>query len=455
MNLATIAADLRTKHRDQGPPPVALRKRRLLALRDAIRRNETLVTAALAADLGKSAFETYVSEVGFVLEELARTLANVDAWAAPKRVPTPATLFPGKSSVLPEPFGVVLVISPWNYPFQLCLSPLIGAVAAGNRVVVKPSELVPKTAAAIAAVLGEAFPADEVAVVPGAVAETQVLLSQAFDYIFFTGSTAVGKIVMRAAAEHLTPVTLELGGKSPCLVEASADLALAARRCAWGKFLNAGQTCVAPDYVLVPRELQDRFVAELRTALARFYGPEPKASGDYGRIVNERHFDRLHRLIDGETVAVGGTGSRDERYLAPTVLRDVAWSSPVMEEEIFGPILPVLPYDDLPATLREIVARPKPLAFYLFTERSAVREEVLRRVSFGGGCVNDTVVHLANPNLPFGGVGPSGVGSYHGRKTFETFTHNKALFEQGTAFDVPLRYPPYEGKLGWLKLFLR
>ncbi len=455
MNLGTIAADLQKEHRATGPSQMSLRKRRLGSLRDAIRRNEALLAEALAADLGKSTFEAYVSEVGFILEEISHTLEHMEEWASGKRVPTPMTLFPGNSTIHPEPYGVVLIISPWNYPFQLCLSPLVGAIAAGNRVVVKPSEFVPKTSAAIAALLAEVFPKNEVHVVLGGIAETQLLLAQAFDYIFFTGSTAVGKIVMRAAAEHLTPLTLELGGKSPCLIEASANLELAARRCAWGKFLNAGQTCVAPDYVLIPRELQDRFIQELRAAILNFYGSEPKTSPDYGRIVSEAHLDRLLKLVDSEKTCIGGLSERAERYLAPTVLRDVVWSDPVMADEIFGPVLPVLPYDDFATALKDVAARPKPLAFYLFTERRAVKEEVLNRVSFGGGCVNDTVLHLANPNLPFGGVGPSGMGSYHGRKTFETFTHYKALFEQTTAVDVPLRYPPYKGKLSWLKLFLR
>ncbi len=455
MNLGSIAADLRTVHRTEGPLELGLRKKRLVALRSAIDRNGSAIADALAADLGKSAFEAYVSEIGFIREEISYTLEHLEDWASAKRVPTPMTLFPGKSTVHPEPYGVALIISPWNYPFQLCLSPLVGAIAAGNRVVVKPSEFVPTTSGVIAAVLAEVFAETEVRVVLGGVAETQALLAQAFDYIFFTGSTAVGKIVMRAAAEHLTPLTLELGGKSPCLIDSSANLALAARRCAWGKFLNSGQTCVAPDYVLVPRDLQHRFIDELRSVVQDFYGGDPKVSPDYGRLISEAHFDRLLKLVDADKTAIGGEHLRSERYFAPTVLRDVRWSDPVMEEEIFGPVLPVLPYDDFSEALDQIAARPKPLALYLFTDHQTAKEEVVRRVSFGGGCINDTVLHLANPNLPFGGVGPSGMGSYHGRRTFETFSHFKSVFEQTTAVDVPLRYPPYKGKLGWMKLFLR
>lgn len=455
MKLETLAEDLRQAVLEKGHLDLSLRKKRLEALKKSIKTKEVMINQALKKDLGKSSFEAYATEVGFILEEINFTLKNIDSWAKVKKVKTPLTMFPGKSSIHPEPYGVVLIISPWNYPFQLCLSPFIGALAAGNRVVIKPSEYAPETASVIKNLIDEVFEASEVQVIEGALEETQILLKQRFDYIFFTGSTQVGKIIMKKAAEYLTPVTLELGGKSPCLIEESANLDVAARRCAWGKFLNAGQTCVAPDYVLVPKKLQDEFIAKLVQNIQSFYGSQIKASEDYARIVNVKHFDRLQSLINPQKIAFGGKGVREENYLEPTILKDVSWEDKVMEDEIFGPVLPILPYEDMNEAIDQILERPKPLAFYVFTENESKRKEVISRVPFGGGCVNDTVIHLANPNLPFGGVGTSGIGSYHGKKSFETFTHHKAVFEQGTRVDIPLRYPPYEGKLNWLKLVIR
>ena len=353
------------------------------------------------------------------------------------------------------PYGVVMIISPWNYPFQLCLSPFIGAVAAGNRVVIKPSEFAPHTSKVIKELIESVFAIDEVQVVEGGLEETQELLKQRFDYIFFTGSTSVGKIMMKAAAEHLTPVTLELGGKSPCLIEESANIDIAAKRCAWGKFLNAGQTCVAPDYVLVPTKLQDQFIERMQHHLKVFYTLDVAKSVDYPRIVNQKHFDRLKELIVPDKIAIGGNMNREENFIDPTIMKNVSWSDKIMEDEIFGPLLPIIPYENLDEAIENILARPKPLAFYVFSESSQKTKEIISKVPFGGGCVNDTVIHLANPNLPFGGVGTSGIGSYHGQKSFDTFTHYKSVYSQGTMVDIPLRYPPYEGKLGLLKLLLR
>ena len=454
MNLSMLASELRESIHAKGHLPLETRKRRLEKLRTTILTKETLINEALKKDLGKSAFEAYATEVGFILEEINYTLKNIENWARPKKVRTPFTLFPGKSSVLSEPYGVVLVISPWNYPFQLCFSPFIGAFAAGNRVVIKPSEYAPHTSAIMKSIVAEVFEESEVRIVEGALEETQVLLSQKFDYIFFTGSTAVGKVMMKAAAEHLTPVTLELGGKSPCLIEESANMDVAAKRCTWGKFLNAGQTCVAPDYVLVPRNKQHLFIERMGHHLKTFYGHDPKTSSDYARIVNEKHFDRLEALILKEKVIIGGKTHREENFIEPTVMKDVSWDDKVMDDEIFGPLLPVIPYDNINEAIEQVLRRPKPLAFYLFSEDAKRRKEIISRVPFGGGCINDTVIHLANPHLPFGGVGTSGIGSYHGKKSFDTFTHYKSVFEQGTKVDIPLRYPPYEGKLGWLKFFI-
>lgn len=456
MELQSIATNLRSHIFKNGHLSVQLRKQRLQQLKEMIIKSENEITSALSHDLRKSSFETYATEIGFILEELSYTLKHLESWAEVKKVKTPLTLFPGKSFIYPEPYGVVLIISPWNYPFQLCLSPFIGAIAAGNRVVVKPSEYALKTSNVIAKIINSVFQEDEVVVVEGGMEETQVLLKQKFDYLFFTGSTMVGKIMMKAAAEHLTPLTLELGGKSPCIIEKSANIDVAAKRVAWGKFINAGQTCVAPDYVLIPKDLQDFFISKVKFHLKSFYGDDINASVDYPRIINERHFDRLKDLIDPSKVAIGGELIREDKYISPTVLKNVDWSDKVMEDEIFGPVLPLIPYEDLNEAIEKIISLPKPLAFYVFSEDEEKSRQIISKIPFGGGCINDTVVHLANPNLPFGGVGTSGIGSYHGQKSFDTFTHYKSVYAQGTGVDIPLRYPPYnEKKLGWLKFFLR
>lgn len=455
MELIKISSFLSAAKQKQGPLSLAVRKEKLSLLKKLIKEKENVISEALKNDLGKSSFESYVSEIGFILEDLGHTLKHIDQWCKIKKVRTPLTLFPGKSFISPEPYGVVLLISPWNYPFQLCLSPFIGAIAAGNRVVVKPSEFAPQTAHVIKGILTSIFAPDEVQVVEGGVEETQVLLKQKFDYIFFTGSTPVGKIMMKAAAEHLTPVTLELGGKSPLVIEDSANLDVTAKRCAWGKFINAGQTCVAPDFVLVPKHLQDKFIERLQHHVKAFYGENPESSPDYPRIVNEKHFDRLKDLIDIDKVAFGGQMNREQKYLAPTVIKNVQWTDTIMEDEIFGPILPVIPYEDLDQAIEKMLELSKPLALYVFSESISKSREIMSKIPFGGGCINDTIVHLANPNLPFGGVGTSGIGSYHGQKSFDTFTHYKSVYQQGTAVDIPLRYPPYEGKLNWLKLIIR
>lgn len=454
MTLHVLANEMRSMCLRNGGLSVQRRKESLTKLKRSIQAKESQINQALKEDLGKSTFETYATEIGFILDEIGHTLKNLEDWAAPKKVKTPLTLFPGTSTVYPEPYGVVLIISPWNYPFQLCLSPLLGAIAAGNRVVIKPSEFAPHTSSIIKLIIEEVFNRDEVYLVEGGIDETQILLKQKFDYIFFTGSTMVGKIIMKAASEHLTPVTLELGGKSPCLIEESANLDMAAKRCAWGKFLNAGQTCVAPDYVLIPRKMQEQFIKSLKNYIDQFYG-DVKSSLDYPRIINQKHFDRLTSLVVPEKIAIGGDFNRDEKYISPTVLRNVTWEDKVMEDEIFGPILPVIPYESLDEAIEKIMSSPKPLAFYVFSENEFQRQNIIKKVPFGGGCINDTVIHLANPNLPFGGVGTSGIGSYHGKKSFDTFSHFKSVFEQRNLVDIPLRYPPYDGKLSWLKLFIR
>jgi aldehyde dehydrogenase (NAD+) len=438
----------------QGGLAPSLRKERLKQLKKVIAAKEALISKALLLDLGKSEFESYVSEIGFILDELSFIRKNLDDWMGPQKVTTPLPLLPGKSVIYSEPHGVVLVIAPWNYPFQLCLAPVIGAIAAGNRVVVKPSEVASQTAQIIQEILEDVFEEDEVTVIQGAVEETTQMLKERYDYIFFTGSTAVGKVIMKAAAENLTPVTLELGGKSPCIIDESADLVTAAKRIVWGKFLNAGQTCVAPDYILVHESLKDAFVEKFKSTLQDFFGSDIKQSPDYPRIINTRHFDRLLSLLNPAKVKVGGDHDREGRYIAPTLMDDVEWTDKVMEDEIFGPILPVLTFKNLNDIIPEILKRPRPLALYFFGEDEAAERKILERISFGGGCINDTVIHLANPHLPFGGTGHSGVGSYHGEKSFQTFSHQKSVFKQMNKVDIPLRYPPYKGKLNWIKFFV-
>ncbi|MGE3608727.1 MAG: aldehyde dehydrogenase [Bacteriovoracaceae bacterium] len=428
------------------------RKKHLIRLKESILNYEQEIYQGLKDDLGKSAVESYLTELGFILEEIKFVIKNLSNWSRPKKVKTPINLFPGKSYIYPEPYGTVLIISPWNYPFQLCFSPLIGAIAAGNRVVLKPSEFTTKTSMILKKIINEVFSDQEVLVIEGGVEETQRLLKQKFDYIFFTGSTSVGRIVMKAAAEFLTPVTLELGGKSPVLITDSADLNVAAKRCAWGKFTNAGQTCVAPDYVLIPEKLQEEFISLISHHIKSFYFSSDDL--EYGKIINQKNFDRLLDLIIPEKVAVGGNFEREKLSITPTILKNISWSDKIMKDEIFGPILPIIPYSNINEAITSIKNYPKPLAFYLFGNNKNMNNKIIQDLSFGGGCINDTLIHLANPYLPFGGVGDSGMGSYHGRKSFETFSHMKSVFHQSTWVDIPLRYPPYKNKLRWLKFFM-
>jgi aldehyde dehydrogenase (NAD+) len=409
---------------------------------------------ALHKDLGKGEFEAYTGEVGFVYEEIGHALSHMDEWARTVRVPTPLVHQPSESAIHVQPRGTVLVIGPWNYPLQLMLSPLVGAVAAGNTAVLKPSELAPATAAVVGRLIERTFSPDFCAVVGGGVPETTRLLAERFDHIFFTGSIPVGKVVMRAAAEHLTPVTLELGGKSPCIVDEHVDVAVAARRITWGKFYNAGQTCVAPDYLLVHRSVKSDLLAGIKKSLAEFFGADPQQSPDYGRIVNERHFDRLAELVDGK-VYLGGQKDRASLYFAPTVLDDARMSDRSMAGEIFGPVLPVLAFDTLDEAVALVKERPNPLACYVFTSRSATEKRIVDEVPFGGGCVNNTLIHLANPHLPFGGVGASGMGAYHGKFSFDTFSHKKAVTKTTTRLDLKLKYPPYAGRLGLIRKLIR
>ncbi len=418
----------------------------LESLRQAILRQENKICAALEKDLNKCALESYMTEIGMVLEEIRYVQKHLRQWSREKRVPTPLSQFPARSFISPQPYGVALVMSPWNYPFQLAIEPLIGAIAAGNCAVVKPSAYAPASSQAIADLINSCFQPEFVAVVQGGREENAALLDEKFDFIFFTGGVEVGKLVMEKASRNLTPVCLELGGKSPCIVDETADLPLAARRIIFGKILNAGQTCVAPDYLLVQEGVKDRLVALLRKEIHRSLGPRPLECPDYGKIVNEKHFRRLLSLLEGETPLEGGEADPATLRIAPTILEPASPQSPVMAEEIFGPILPVLTFRQLEEAVDFINARPRPLALYLFTGSRQTERLFLDRCSFGGGCINDTVVHLATSHMPFGGVGNSGMGSYHGKASFETFSHHRSILKKYPWPDLPIRYRPYTAR---------
>lgn len=435
------------------PRPIESRLDQLERLYKTIVQWEDRICLALQMDLGKSHEEAYMTEIGMVLSEISCFLRHLPRWAKQKRAPLPMSLFPGKSYVLKEPYGVVLIMAPWNYPFQLTMNPLVGAIAAGNHCVVKPSAYAPATAQVIADLVSACFPSEQAAVILGSRAENRALLEERFDYIFFTGGVNMGKVVLEKAARYVTPVTLELGGKSPCIVEESADIRTAARRIAFGKALNSGQTCVAPDYLLVQERVKDRLLSEIKQCWEDFYGGA-LVSPQWPKMVNQKHYQRVMSLIQGEKIFCGGEG--DGERIEPTILTDVSWDAPIMREEIFGPVLPVITFKTIDETIPLINGRERPLALYLFTRRASVKELVLKTVPFGGGCVNDTVVHLSSSRLPFGGVGQSGMGRYHGKYSFDTFTHEKAVVMKGNWPDIQMRYPPFsKKKLNLIKKFLR
>ncbi|PKE17370.1 aldehyde dehydrogenase [Macrococcoides caseolyticum] len=437
----------------QSTKDIKFRKKYLKALKKSIKKHESDILDALKSDLGKNKVEAYATEVGFVMKELSYIIKELKNWAKTKSVTTPMMQFPAKSFIKYEPYGTVLIIGPFNYPFQLVMSPLIGALAAGNCAVVKPSEMTPQTSMVVQEILEEVFPPDYVKVVQGEKEVTSQLLDERFDYIFFTGSTKVGQIVYEKASKHLTPVTLELGGKSPVIIDDTANLKVAAERIAFGKFMNAGQTCVAPDYVLIDNEIKVKFVEALQATIQEFYGAQIEQSEDFGRIVNDNHFNRLVNIIEDsrQQVIYGGESNADELFVAPTIILDPELSDSVMQQEIFGPILPIIGYDTFNEVYDIVEQYEKPLALYLFTEDSDQITAVFNRLSFGGGCVNDTILHLANPNLPFGGVGHSGIGSYHGKYSFELFSHEKSYITKSTKLESGLLFPPYKGKFKYVK----
>lgn len=425
------------------------RLEKLKQLKKAVEKYEKKIEEALWEDLHKSAYESYLTEISLVKQELNDHIRHLRKWAKPRKVSSPVYLLGSKSRIIYEPLGVVLIIAPWNYPFQLLMTPLIGAISAGNCVVLKPSPYVPHVSEVIAELIAEWFAPDHVTVVQGGKEVNQALLALRFDYLFFTGSQALGKVVMKAAAEHLTPMTLELGGKSPCIVGQEANLKLAARRLIWGKCLNAGQTCIAPDYLFVHADVKDHLFIWMKYYIRQFYGEHPEGSPDYPRIVRKEAMERIVGLMGKGKIVCGGEVNRKERYIAPTIIDEVLPDDPVMQEEIFGPILPVMEYRCEEEIIHYINSREKPLALYYFGNLQEARY-IISQTSSGGVCVNDTIMHIANLHLPFGGVGNSGMGKYHGKETFLTFSNRRSVLYSTTWWDIPLKYPPYKA-LSWLK----
>ena len=436
--------------------PIKFRKEALKKLRTALTENEEKISEAIKKDLGKSAFESYMCETGLVISEISYMIKHLSRFAREKRVATPLAQFASRSYVKPSPYGVTLIMSPWNYPLLLTLDPLVDSLAAGNTAVVKPSAYSPAASAVIKEMLESIFPREYVAVITGGRAENSFLLEEKFDYIFFTGGKTVGKEVMAKASRYLTPVTLELGGKSPCIIDESANLKLAAKRIAFGKYLNSGQTCVAPDYILCEKSVKDKFVSYIKEEIDAQYGKKPLANENFGKIINEKHFARVCALIDKDKTVHGGKSDAASLKIEPTVLDEVTWSDAVMQEEIFGPVLPVLTFESIDEVIDTVNEREKPLALYIFSSNKANIRRVTAECSYGGGCVNDVVIHLATSNMGFGGVGESGMGAYHGKIGFDTFSHKKSIVDKKTWLDLPMRYQPYKkfyGKL--IRFFLK
>ncbi len=431
--------------------PIKFRLEQLEILKQGIIKYEREIQEALKLDLNKPEFEAYATEIGIVLHSINHISKNLEKWSKSRTVKTPLQFAPAKSSIHYEPLGVVLIVAPFNYPFQLLIEPLLGAIAAGNTALLKPSDYTKHTEAVIVRLIAECFNPDYIDVITGGRDVSEALFIAPFDHIFFTGSVQTGKAVMKAAAENLTPITLELGGKSPTIVHKDADIKMAALRIAWGKFMNAGQICVAPDYVYVHREVQQLFIDEVIKCILSFYGAQPIKSPDYCRIVNEKHFNRIVSLINHDKVIIGGQYDLDQKYIAPTVMKDVTWDDAVMGEEIFGPIMPILVYDSIESVIDQITQKPKPLALYVFSESESLQDYLMDQIPFGGGCVNDTILHVASPYLPFGGTGPSGMGTYHGEASFKTFSHQKSILKKSSIFELKLLYPPYKNNIQWIK----
>lgn len=454
--ISAIVAKQQSYFRTAATLSVENRITALKKLRQALIDNEALIAEALHSDLGKSKEEGYMCETGLVISEISYLLRHVRRFAKDKTVATPLAQFASRSYKKPTPYGVVLIMSPWNYPLLLTIDPLADAIAAGNTVVIKPSAYSPATSALLEKLIKEIFPPEYITVVTGGREENNSLLEQKFDYIFFTGSKTVGQTVLEKAAKHLTPVTLELGGKSPCIIDSSADLKLAAKRIVFGKYLNCGQTCVAPDYILCHGSVKDKLIGFLKEQIKAQYGKDFRNDPTYGKIISRKHFDRVTGLIDGSKVVIGGRSDADTLKIEPTVMDGVTWDDPVMQEEVFGPVLPVLTFESIEEAIEKVNERDKPLALYIFSEDDGVISQVTSRCTYGGGCVNDVVIHLATSNMGFGGVGESGMGAYHGRTGFDTFTHYKSIVDKKTWMDLPMRYRPYKNPyLKLIRMFLR
>ena len=450
INFENILNQQRAYFQSQKTKDLKFRKRALEKLRDLLLQNQELIYDAIDKDFGKSKFDTYTTEIAFVIKDINYFLKNLNSLSKPQSVSTNLANQFGSSKIYSDPLGCCLVIGAWNYPFQLSLSPVVAALAAGNCCILKPSELAENSMKMMSKLINENFPSDYLCVAEGGVEETTEILKLKFDKIFFTGSPKVGKIVYEAAAKHLTPVTLELGGKSPAIITKSANFEVAAKRIVWGKFLNAGQTCVAPDYILVDEKVKESFLDTLKKYIVKFnYHPD---SEEYTQIINDKNFDRLINLIDENKIFFGGNSDREKRYIEPTILNNVTWDDAVMQEEIFGPILPVLTFQNFNEALRQIEEHEKPLSAYLFSDNSEEKEDFTNKISFGGGCINDVVMHLGNDNLPFGGVGNSGIGNYHGKYSFQAFSHQKSILDRATWGETDIKYPPYsDKKLSWIK----
>lgn len=434
--------------------PIQFRQEKLKQLKKLIIDQENEIVKALNKDLGKCHFESYLSEIRIIKKEIDHTINNLKKWVKPRYVSTPIEQFPGTAFIQPQPKGVILIISPWNYPFSLAIMPLIGAIAAGNCAIIKPSELTPNTSNLLAKLINNHFDHNYIKIIEGNKETSQQLLKESFAHIFFTGSPSIGKIVMEAAAKQLIPVTLELGGKSPCIVDQNINVKETAKRIVWGKFLNAGQSCIAPDYLLVNQSIKSKVLEAIKEAIKEFYGENPFQSPDYGRIINEYHFKRLSALLPQDNIIVGGQVIPQENYISPTVIDNISPNSPIMEDEIFGPILPVLDYDEIEEAIAFINQRPKPLAIYLFSNDKTQQKKVVKNTLSGGVGINDTVMQYGVLTLPFGGIGNSGIGCYHGKASFDTFSHYKSVLKRSFWFETNLRFPPYQGKLKWIKRLL-
>lgn len=437
---------------------IAFRIAKLQLLKKIVIENQEEILVALKKDLNKPEFESYTAEYASLIQEINYVLKHIKKWTKPQKKSLPISFLPASAEVIPEPLGVSLIISPWNYPFSLALSPLVGAVAAGNCAIIKPSEFSPASSNLIAELISKNFPPAYICVIEGDGEVSQKILEEKFDRIFFTGSTAIGRVVMAAAAKHLTPLTLELGGKSPCILDHDIDIKVAARRITWGKFYNCGQSCIAPDYILIPPEIKQEFLEQVKICIREFYGENPIESPDYARIIGKKQFDRVVNLIAGNissNIIIGGEINSEQLYIAPTIMDNVAWEDKIMEEEIFAPILPIIEYTDIDAVIHKINSLPKPLALYIFSKKSDFQNRILQETSSGSVCINDVIKQIGPSNYGFGGVGESGMGSYHGKASFDTFSHYKPVMKRPFSFDSKILYAPYQGKLGLLKKFMK